>query len=153
MFYDSMPLSEARQIVLEERFSKDGIGCPCCLTLAKVYQRRIHGTMARTLITMYRHGGADGYVHTASLPGDTHEASQLSWWHLIEEEKIRRPDGGRAGWWRITHIGVNWVLARSYIPKYARIYDSEVLDLTGEPVTIQDALGKRFNYRELMEGR
>lgn len=149
-FRDSMTLGEARALLLS--LIDEGVLCPCCGQNAEVYKRKIHTTLAKALITLYRHSAPGQFVHTASLPGDTHEISQLSWWGLIEEELIRRPDGGRAGWWRIVPPGVNWVMARTTVPKYARVYDGTCLSLTGEPVTIRDALGTKFNYRELMEG-
>lgn len=150
MFRDSMTIREARDILREHL--DEGIRCPCCGQNAEIYQRKIHTTLARALITLYRNSSPGQFVHTASLPGDTHEISQLSWWGLIEEERIRREDGGRAGWWRVVPHGVNWVMARTTVPKYARVYDSDCIGLTGDQVTIQDALGSKFNYRELMEG-
>lgn len=141
-FPSDMTLAEARTVLRE--LVDDGHECPVCTQYAKVYRRKIHATMAKTLIAMYRHGGA-AFVHT-------HEASQLSWWDLIEEERVRRPDGGRAGWWRLTRRGVEWVLGLSTVQKYARIYDGRVLGLVGPPVTIRDALGDKFRYDDLMEG-
>jgi hypothetical protein len=41
-------------------------------------------------------------------------------------------------------------MGNTSVPRYAQIYASECLGLTGEPVTIFDALGEHFNYRELM---
>jgi hypothetical protein len=45
------------------------------------------------------------------------------------------------------------VLNRSLVPTYAQIYDGRCLGYDGEPVSIVDALGKKFDYHELMEGR
>lgn len=73
-------------------------------------------------------------------------------WGLIEEEPIVRPDGGRAGWWRITPFGQQFVLGNSTVPKYARLYDGRCLGLEGVPVTIRDCLGTKFNYADLMAG-
>lgn len=135
---------------LRERVD-DGATCPCCGQFAKVYRRKINGTMARALITLYRHAGRT-YAHAPSLPGDTHEMSQLSWWGLVEDEGTLRDDGGRAGWWRVTDAGEAFVRDLSTVPKYARIYDHRCLNLVGDPVGIRDALGKRFRYDELMAG-
>lgn len=150
MFYPEMPLREARDVLLT--LVEEGHKCPTCAQLAKVYRRKINSTMARTLITMHLHGAADRFVHTASLPGDTHEASQLSWWGLIEDERARRPDGGRTGYWKLTPLGVRFARGLATVPKYARIYDGKPLGQDGEQVTIQDCLGRRFSYVELMAG-
>jgi hypothetical protein len=45
-----------------------------------------------------------------------------------------------------------WVQNQVAVAKYARIYDSRCLNLTGPDTTIADSLGSRFDYRELMDG-
>ena len=60
--------------------------------------------------------------------------------------------GGRAGWWRLTEQGSAFVQGLMKVQKYAKIYDSRLLKLDGELVTIRDVLGSRFNYDELMRG-
>lgn len=148
-FSDAMPLGDARTQL--RGLIEDGWTCPCCTQFAKVYRRKVNSTNARSLITLYRHGGTH-FTHAPSLPGDTHEISQMAWWGLVEEEKVMRPDGGRAGWWRITPEGKDWVIGLSTIPKYARVYDHRCLGLTGDPVTIMDALGSKFRLDDLMAG-
>jgi hypothetical protein len=147
-FDAEMSLGEARELLRE--LVGHGCSCPCCTQFAKVYERKINSTMARTLITLFRAASPGTFVHTPSLPGDTHEASQLEWWKLIEEESVRRPDGGRAGWWCVTDLGVQFARREIALPKYARIYDHRCLGLTDEPVNIVDCLGQRFDYAELM---
>lgn len=148
LFPDSMTLGEARDVLREH--VEEGHTCPTCTLFAKVYKHPCDSAMARTLIVMYRAGGLDRFLHAPSLPGDNHKVSQLAWWDLVEEEKGRRPDGGRKGYWRLTEQGRDFVLGSTTIQKYARIYDARVLGYVGKFVTIQDALGKRFNYRDLM---
>lgn len=150
MFRDGMTLGEARALL--RTLVDDGARCPCCTQFAKVYRRKINSTNARSLITLWRAGGADTFLHAPSLPGDTHEISQMEWWGLIEEEKVLRPDGGRAGWWKITPTGVAFVSDNLRLPKYALVYDGRCLGLRGDLTGIRDALGSRFDYRELMDG-
>lgn len=129
----------------------EGVECPSCDQFVRVYRRKINSAMARTLITMYHKGGTDEFVHTPSLPGDTHEASQLSWWGFIEEEKVLREDGGRAGYWRVTPAGESWLLNQTKAAKYALVYNSKLLGLDDEEsVLVTDALGTKFNYSDLM---
>lgn len=149
-FHDGMTVAEARDVL--RTLVDDGHRCPLCTQMAKVYRRRINSTMARTLIRIYHAGGTQHFVHTASLPGDTHEASQLSWWGLIEEERVVRDDGGKAGRWRVTNDGALFVCRQSMLPEYAVIYDSRVLGTEGKLVSIATALGKKFKYDELMAG-
>ena len=111
--------------------------------------------MAVGLIAMYRANGLEfGYVQAVRRrrgATDNREESKLRYWGLTEEEHTLRPDGGRAGWWRVTTKGETWVLNKALVPKYARIYDGRCLGLLGDPITIVDALGDKFNYRELMD--
>jgi hypothetical protein len=80
--------------------------------------------------------------------------AKLRYWGLIEEEPVRRDDGGRAGWWQITDRGEQFVRGTLKVPKYALIFDGRLLrlDETGGYVTITDALGKKFDWTELMTG-
>jgi len=142
-------VERSREWLAENRH--EGVECPSCEQFVKVYRRKINSAMARTLITMYNAGGTEEFVHTPSLPGDTHEASQLSWWGFIEEERILREDGGRAGHWRVTPTGEQWLLGRTQAAKYALVYNSKLLGLDDEEsVTIIDSLGTKFNYSELI---
>jgi len=118
--------------------------------MAKVYKRKVNSGMAVSLIKMYRAGGTNFQHIPTTVGGRSREEAKLRYWGLVEEELERRPDGGRAGWWRVTHTGRLWVLNRSTIPKYAYIYDARLLDMDGEPTSIRSALGEKFDYEELM---
>lgn len=135
----------------------DGEHCPCCGQMAKIYRRRIHHTIARNLIRLYQlsKDSDDGWVHVRRLriTGEQGELSKARHWGLVEESAQTRQDGGRSGHWRLTPEGVAFVRNRSRIKQYALIYDSRCLGHEGEWVTIKDALGKKFDYRELMEPR
>lgn len=142
---------EHSQKWLEEN-RRDGVDCPSCGEIVKVYRHNIDSAMARTLILMYAKGGTEYFVHTPSLPGDTHKASQLKWWGFVEEERVLREDGGRAGYWRVTPAGEEWING-GVIAKHALVFNGRCLELLDEKkVTITEALGKKFNFRELMEG-
>lgn len=129
-----------------------GAECPCCLQTVKLYPRTITSPMARGLIKQYRAVGRD-FAHSAVLvKSETHEFSQLAWWGLVSELDERREDGGRPGWWQITPTGEDFVLGRLSLPKTAYVYNKRVRFFGTESVTIQEALGTRFNYSELMGG-
>lgn len=144
-------LAEAREW-LRERVDH-GEKCPCCTQLAKVYRRTIHATMARELIAFYRHAGREwGYLPDSGIQrgGDM---VKCRYWGLIVEDDGERADGSsRNGWWRVTALGELWLRNEQPVPKYARIYDGRLLGLVGAPVTIIDALGRKFDYADLMAG-
>lgn len=143
-------LKQARDRLFDfiENNSK-GMHCPCCSQFVKVYKRRLNAGMAEGLIKLYKTDKND-FVHTASLI-QCHEFAQLSWWGLIEEEDTLRPDGGRTGRWRITPDGIKFVEGYLMVQPYALVFDAECFGLQGVKVDIKRCLGKRFNYRELMD--
>lgn len=155
-FDQSGSLIRARRELAVALTDGDPITCPCCGQTARIYRRKINATMARALITLWRASDLDreawSYEHAPSLPGDTHEISQLAWWGLIEEERVAREDGGRAGFWRLTSLGARYVLDVEAVPKYAHVYDGRCIRLDGPPTSIRAALGSRFDLRELLAG-
>jgi hypothetical protein len=142
-------LEEARDQLYSLVADGEAVRCPCCDQTAKLYKRKIHSTMARTLILMYKTHGTS-YGHMPSLDINTHEGAQLSWWGLIEEDDKTRADGGRAGWWKVSDLGKKFILKQRQVKEYALIYNGTCLDLEGGDVWISDCLAKGFDYRELM---
>lgn len=130
-----------------------GAKCPVCEQHVQVYRRKINSGQARSLILMYRIGGLD-WIHLPTQIGSrSREEGKLAYWGLVEEEKALRPDGGRAGYWRVTRLGELFVNNQCTVPKYARVYNQRALSLdTTERVSIKEALGTKFNYNDLMEG-
>lgn len=132
----------------------DGVRCPCCTQFAKVYRRTIHSTMARDLCVMYRAEG-DGWFHIRNVGYSAGDFAKLAYWGLVEESTEPRDDtGGRAGYWRVTPKGAAFVAGRLRVPKRAHIYNGRCLGFDdSKMVGVRDALGKRFDFEELMTGR
>lgn len=130
----------------------DGEQCPCCTQFAKVYRRAINAGMAWSLVQMYRAARLEWQHIPTTVGGRSREEGKLRYWGLVEEELERREDGGRAGYWRVTGKGEDWLYGRTTVPRYARIYDARCLGLVGDPTTLQDALGRPFDLQELMRG-
>lgn len=138
---------------------EDGTTCPVCGQHAQIYRRKINSGMAKSLIAMYRtqdwlpDGGTD-FMHVPTVIGaQSREEGKLAYWHLVAEEAVQRPDGGRAGYWRLTPRGRRFVEGQISVPKYAEIYNGKVVGMdSSEMVTIRDALGTKFDYSELMAG-
>lgn len=154
-------LAEARA-ELREAVKGKGAKCPCCDQFAKIYQRPIGSASARALVLMYLAGGHLAPVHLPTVLSAARsnggprssggDEAKMVYWGLIIDAGTVREDGGRAGWWRLTDAGVDWVRERSTVPKYAHIYDGRLLKLDGEPWSIRQALGTKFDLRDLMEG-
>lgn len=136
---------------LTAKLKNGGGKCPCCTQLAKVYRRTINAGMARSLIRMYREWGLEeGYL--PDLPADSREEGKLAHWGLVQEADETRPDGGRAGWWRVTKKGEDFIKHGLMVPKHILIYDSRCLgyDDPKELIDIRTALTEKFNLEELM---
>lgn len=133
---------------------EDGDHCPVCTQHAQVYRWSLYSTAVRALIGFYRLGGTVRFSHVNELKAmglkGQGDASRLKHWGLAEEEKIRRPDGGRAGYWRVTDLGESFLQGRATIPKYVYVYDGKVLDTDGDPVTARQCLGNKFDLDILM---
>lgn len=136
---------------LRTKVDKGGT-CPVCEQHVQVYRRKLNSGMARSLIQMYRAGGRD-YIHLPTTIGArSREEGKLRYWGLVEEAPVEREDGGRAGYWRVSAVGELFVLGQTKVYSHARVYNGKCLGLVGDMISIQDALGSRFDYRELMEG-
>ena len=115
---DETTLRVARDYFLEHLGK--GLHCPVCERKAKVYRRVIDASMAVAIVKIYQAGGTDWVYKPEVLRGVGPAARTeplLRSWDLMEEEKVRRPDGGRAGWWRVTPHGEDWIHGRVVVPK------------------------------------
>lgn len=148
---DSTPLGQAKAW-LRARLDK-GADCPLCTQRAQTYRRKVNSGMARSLIAMYQVGRLD-WVHLPSQIGArSREEGKLAYWGLVEENPLKREDGGRPGEWRVTPRGEQFLRGKLSVPKYAYVYNGKVMGFdTSEMVTIKDAIGDKFDYSELMAG-
>ena len=163
-------LAEATAWLLER--IEDGARCPLCTRRAQVYRRHIRWPSALALIRLYQwnqqHPGE--YVHLMKMvqrayPGWRWTAdtdTKMRYWGLVEGQPGLRADGSsRNGFWRITEEGTGFVLGRTKVIRYARIFDNELLELTSYTKagrfcpdrTIREVLdGAPFDYDRLMAG-
>lgn len=154
-FHDQMTLGEARTILRHLAMDK-GENCPCCTQFAKVYKRKIHASMAAALIAIHKASASPLGAHFVEISkllphNQVADAAKLRYWGLIEEEPSVRQDGSeRTGWWRVTETGTAFVLGKGDVTKYVKLYNGRSLGTTGGQMSIREALGKNFNYNELM---
>ncbi len=151
IFTHSMTVRDAQQLLARE--SKHGATCPVCLRPAKIYRRKLNSGMARSVILMYAKAG-HGWLHVSSYPDiSSREEGKLAHWGLVEESSRKRADGGRGGWWRVTEHGAAFargeVKVRSHI---LTTYNKGFLGYSGDLISIEQALGEKFDYEELMNG-
>lgn len=162
---DALPVSAARALVMDARYAKDGISCPCCEQFAKVYRRSITLTEVKVLARLFNAArkadssaptsvwvkiGAGGTVHTRG--GDYAKAR---YWGLLEEREGKRADGSkRAGYWRITELGIEFLLGAARLPRYVWIYNNRLVPRPAgagnKTISVYD-VAKAFDFRSIME--
>ena len=148
----SSTITEARAW-LRERL-QEGAKCPCCTQNARTYKRTITRGAAAGLVHAYLAHGVDNLFHAPSDPALARlggEWARLALWNLIEEAPTARDDGGRAGYWMVTPKGAGFVRDGLLVPKHLYLFDGRVMGSSLEQLTIREALGHRFDLRELLE--
>lgn len=150
-------LDSARCEMLSNAHSKKGTRCPCCERFIKLYRRPLSASMARYLIVFARKSGTDNpwlHVETdfrdVSIPSRG-DYAKLRYWGLIEPKPGASERGGRTnGYWRITAKGREFVAGTVLIPSHILLLNNRVVGFSDNLVTIRDALGKAFDYDELV---
>jgi len=164
---DLRPLSVATQKLREQMEDRQAVSCPCCGQLAKLYPRVLGASMAQGLILLYhefnamktpgplhitetfqRLGRAHGVPASAMGGGDV---AKLRYWQLLKRVMGQRDDGSnRVGLYTMTDLGRKFVLGKVKVPSHAYVYNTVLVGWSDTVVDIQQALGKKFSYRELM---
>ena len=142
------------KIEIMDKARHKGADCPVCGQFVKVYKRTINASMAAQLIRADRQFGIHHTFHINEiLEGDGGGAdfAKMRYWGLIEEIKNDNPKKKNSGRWIITVFGRSFIMGHRKMPKYALIYNGRFLDFDGdETVTIQEALGNKFHYQDLL---
>ena len=151
-------LDEARARVREGRASKDGIDCPCCGQKCKNYRRRLNKNMVKGLLALFkatsRTVGVFRHVDDFLPPEIASKGGTfalLAFWGIVREKPNEdEPTKNRSGVWAVTIRGLSF-LQGARVPEAVYTYNGGALRFEEATVTIHDALGVRFDYRELRE--
>ena len=150
-------LREARAALMAEL--DDGVICPCCDQMARLYTRKLNSGQARALIGLcFEHKdnidkGGDGWVHftpkhpTRDGGGDF---AKLRFWGLVEDMPADTEKKRTSGYWKPTTKGREFALNRIRVLSHIMLYNGELKGFSGDDISIIDALGEHFNYAELM---
>lgn len=154
-------LSEAR-LWVQQNLTKGSL-CPCCNQICRLYKRKLNPTMALVLVLMYKHFRGNPHfkwIHLATFliqfkrdstiaGGDP---AKLRYWGLIARGDPENEDGSeQSGRYVITDLGNKFVEGRIAVPERVYIYDKMLMGVSKEMITIQQALGKKHVYTELMK--
>ena len=136
--------------------STKGVICPICERSSRVVPKTICSTQAQTLIWLYWNTVEHQYIHlNKNAPRvlvKNAETGKLKHWGLIEQMPNDDPTKLKSGWVRITSAGRAFVEGKAKTYKTLFIMNDTVLGepLEKERIDIQDALGKKFDIRDLM---
>lgn len=163
---DSIIRIERRAFTLRlHQNPRDGSQCPVCDRVARIYRRTINAAMAAALVTTAHHfatNPTEASVHVPSLlaercPKASHggDYAKLVHWGLLKQLQWVRPDGSnRSGEFSVTAAGFAFAAGELRVPKYVYLLDNEPIDRPDgddESIDVYDALGKEFNYNELLD--
>jgi len=147
-------LGEAREWLSEN--VDEGALCPCCNQHAKIYTRKLNAGMARTLIWIVQNTGPEQWIDMSRAPKFIHknrEHGKLTHWGLLEAKPNEDGTKKDSGVWRATPSGRTFVQGVVSARSHVHLYDNEALGFADTKVTIQDALGEKFDFQELMSAR
>lgn len=148
--YESPTLEQARAAVRQGR--DDGIVCPCCDQLVKVYRRKINAQMAMAAAWMAKRGDGD-YIDMTAAPPEilrNREYSRMALWMLVEAEPGRKSNGSRRGRWRLTDLGRKFVSGEARVPQSLYVLNGKVVDASRETIAISEVDG--FSLDEVWNG-
>lgn len=139
---------------------EEGAECPCCGQFVKQYSRLFDSGLARFAIALYRL--TKGMSGLSRNKDDIRKRAGMEklqatnygiieFWNIAVKTKNDDDSKRTSGLWKLTPKGVAFVEGRLLIPKYAKTYDNKCQGFSDTRITIKEALGNKFNYRELME--
>ena len=153
-------------ILLEElrELSKQPISkCECCGGRSKVYAYKL-GSYARVLCwlahmdrvsknssgnPLFWHVPSSGAINGGG------DYAKLRYWDLIAPQPTNPdPKKRSSGMWRLTDAGHDFAIGDITVSAvcYYRQPEGGVLGFEPEQISIQEAVGKQFNYTKLMQG-
>lgn len=155
-------VAQVKEWLLEN--ARAGAQCPCCHQRVQFYKRTLTSTMCYALILIEQHfRTSTDWLHVpqyltaagadeAARGGDY---AKLKDWGFIESKPSIRDDSStRTGYWRITERGKAFVRGEIRVHKTVELYNQRRTKKDADPTTvsIQEALGTRFDYAALMAG-
>jgi len=151
------------QVLKSELFTpsnlKEGTKCRVCNQNVKMHKPTLNKDMALCLINLYKldkNKPEKIWWHVSSDIKVSFKVSgafaKLRYWDLIEMMPKDSMNTAKrtSGMWRITDKGKDFVLLRSTIHKYLKLYNATLYGQEGEQVDMRSCLTEKFNYTELM---
>lgn len=144
-------IAEAKEF-LRKHFV-DGSYCPCCGQQVKLYNRPFNSAQAIGLIKLVRFYANDPrYYHVTEI-GVTEsggEFARLERWGLISSQVNEDTAKRTSGMWKPTEEGIRFARGITRVPSHILLFNRRTYGFSDTYIDIRDALGKKFNYSDLM---
>jgi len=133
-----------------------GIRCPCCDKFVKRYRRKFNSSMARSLIWLHKQtvtcgsGWVDVPLVAPRWLVRTNQLPSVRWWGLIERHPSTDEAKKHSGLWRPTEKGIYFALKKIRVQSTAVTYNGSIVGFEGDEISIEDALGTKFDYAQIM---
>lgn len=132
-----------------------GFKCSECGSFVKEYIRSLNCNMSLALIALYKHSKNEFVKveefllkHGYQRCGDF---SYARFYGFLEPLKENRLDGSkRNGFYRLTAYGRLFVEGKEKVPAKFKILHNTLTGFEGDNISIQQSLGEKFNYNQLM---
>lgn len=142
-------LSDAKAY-LREHFD-EGVDCPCCGQLVRRWKIALNANMARFLISLVREYERTGtWVHYQQCNFVGRDYPHLEKWGLMESATNTDEAKRTSGLWRPTPRGMAFAYNQTTVASHAYIYNKKLLDFSADLISVIQALGKHFDYQELL---
>ena len=148
--HEGSTLAEAQQVVLNN--VHDGVNCPCCGQMSRIYKRKFNANMAVFLISLVQISRSLGldWVHYSKCLFRGRDYPYVATWGLAYCAKNDDTTKRASGFWRPTELGLQFVAGNVSIAKHVAMFDNSLCGYSREAVSIRKALGQKFDYQELM---
>lgn len=154
--FDEDALERARRIYFDRIEAGRVATCPCCDRRGRIYRRKLHAEMARFLVLLVAKTAPGEWLHIRKVIGASGakvatDGAYLVHWGLVEKADDLDDVRTRGGLYRASDKGRRFATGELTVPSHVVLYDNGPRKLEGDEVSIFDALGDRFDYRELIE--
>ena len=140
-------------------FVPNGGKCPTCGQLAKRYKRPLYSSMALALIYLCKlYEQTEDWVHVNAISqkilrhniGLGGDFAKLQHWGLIYQQLNKDQKKRTSGFWKPTTEGMDFALHGGKVMSHVKFYNGRSSGFAGRKIGVTDALGKKFDYAELM---
>lgn len=144
-------IAEAKECLRENW--QDGVECPCCKQLVKLYPHKLNATAVSDLIRLWnlsdRETGA--FRHVREFSHDRGGSfAKLAHWGLVDSKINDDTKKRTSGMWCITDAGKEFVIGLTSIPERAYLFNGKCYAMSNNKVNIREALRNKFDYEDLM---